>query len=432
MPRSSDRGAILVLFTLALVVLLLVAGLVVDLGVANVTSANLGKAVDAGALTGVRHSAKGIAEVEDIARRVAAANYGPHLNGASAASYSVAIDRPGEDTMRVVVNGTTESPTFFAKLLGKNTIDVAALAEATRFPVDLSLLLDLSYSLKRNDAFDDMQDAVKKFIDQFDDTIDQLGMVGYSTWAHELLPVRKSFRATAQTLVSGLAAISDTNIEEGLRLSKAQLDLAPRRESSLKLVVLFTDGRPTAFADAFRMDGPRRDCPPAAPGEVLSADSDGDGVPDCYNGAVATPISGSSYRGLFRSDNGLKAIRFAMGAPIVTANTSRSSSPVPLRLPGGGEVNGVNIRSIGMTQSEDWANEIRAAGYTIYAVGLGNPNAVDDGDKPDLAFLRRIANEQGIANGGQPRGEMLFASTPADLERTFTKLADRILTRLTQ
>ena len=39
--RTNERGTILVLFTLALTVLLLVASLVVDLGIAHVTSADL-------------------------------------------------------------------------------------------------------------------------------------------------------------------------------------------------------------------------------------------------------------------------------------------------------------------------------------------------------------------------------------------------------
>ena len=67
----------------------------------------------------------------------------------------------------------------------------------------------------------------------------------------------------------------------------------------------------------------------------------------------------------------------------------------------------------------------------IYSIGLGNPNAKTEEEKPDLDFLRRVANEKGIVNATQPKGELMFAPTAADLGAVFTKVADRILTRLT-
>jgi hypothetical protein len=36
-----------------------------------------------------------------------------------------------------------------------------------------------------------------------------------------------------------------------------------------------------------------------------------------------------------------------------------------------------------------------------------------------------------VANPAQPKGEMLFAPSPEELDTAFTRLADRILTRLT-
>ena len=53
-------------------------------------------------------------------------------------------------------------------------------------------------------------------------------------------------------------------------------------------------------------------------------------------------------------------------------------------------------------------------------------------DQPDLDLLRRIANEDGIVDGSQPVGMMIFAPRPEDLDEVFAQLADRILTRLTR
>jgi Flp pilus assembly protein TadG len=425
--RTNERGTILVLFTLALTVLLLVASLVVDLGIAHVTSSNLAKAVDAGALAGARHAGKGATAVRDIVERVAAANYGTASDGSSRASYGVEIATPSADTYRIRVTGDAQSPAFFSRVIGKNEVDVAALAEATRYPLDISFVLDVSGSLGNAGVFDDLQEASKNFISNFDDSIDQLGIVAYTTWAWEVLPVRKNFQAVVPSLIDALSSLSWTNIDEGLRIGKEQLDRAPYRENAIKVAVMFTDGRPTAFADNIRMDGPNIDCPSDTGPALLATDSDGDGTPDCYNGVVAGDQTGNSYRGLFTRDAGLRVSGFLHGLPVIGG----SSSPTPLRLPGGVRVNGAGVREVGALQAEEWAYQLRAAGYTVYTIGLGNPNASDPLDAPDLDFLRRIANDGGIVNGAQPQGQMLFAPSGADLDATFTRLADRILTRLT-
>lgn len=289
-------------------------------------------------------------------------------------------------------------------------------------------MLDLSASLKRNNAFDDMQAAARGFLQNFDDNIDQCGIVTYSTWGEERMPLRKNFTSTGVSIIDGLFAISDTNIQEGLRVAKAQFDAATPRETAIKVLELFTDGRPTALADNFWTDGATDTCAAdttgaatgalrfsptgdsgtgllgsalgAAPGSTSSGagvDSDGDGTPDCYAGVVACYISGNSYRGLFRQSTGQKVAEFRSNGTIrYVANGSTASSPKPNRLPDGSVVNGKNIRRLGVEYAEIWANE------------------------------------DGVVNASQPQGAMLFAPTPADLEDTFTKLADRILTRLTR
>ncbi len=409
--RFSDResGVVVVFFAFALVCVLLAAGMVADLGMAYVTRGRLTKAVDAGALAGAKESSRSDSEIETIVRKVASAN----STQIEDTAYEVDITTPATDTKRITINARTESPAMFTRLVGKESFDVAAGAEAMRYPLDTSFVLDLSYSLVRNNAFDDMQDASVAFLQHFDDAIDQFGLVTYSTWAEQRMPLRKGFKAPMSADIYARTAISDTNIEEGLRLAKLQLDTTVRRENAVRIVVLFTDGRPTAFGDTFTLPSGT--------------------TPRTYNGIVASFISGSSARGLFRVSDGLKVIRFSGGREVTASNgSSTASAAMPPRLPDGSTATGANIRRLGMTQSEEWANQIRAAGYTIYTIGLGSLTATDPGDLPDLDLLRRIANEGGIVSASQPAGAMLFAPSPDDLEAVFAKLADRILTRLTR
>ncbi|MFQ5351947.1 MAG: hypothetical protein ACE5D3_02615, partial [Candidatus Binatia bacterium] len=241
---------------------------------------------------------------------------------------------------------------------------------------------------------------------------DRAGAIGYSTVGATNMTIRKNFKALAQDEIRDLEPITDTNIDEGLRLAKVELDNAPVRENAVKIVVLFTDGRPTAFRDIFPMNTPH--------------------APDPYDAVVTSYISGSWYRGLFDPINGLKVVGFnGDGSPILYPNASYASSPRPRWLPGGLAVNGYNIRALGIEQAEEQAESIRQAGYVIYVVALGNPNAVYEGDQPDLDFLRRLANENGVVSANEPKGQMVFSPSAAELNSVFSLIADRILRRIT-
>ncbi len=405
--EKREAGSIITLFALSVVVIFFTLGLSIDLGSAYVAQARLSKSVDAGVLAGARNTARGDVKIQDIALKIARAN----MVIDQPVSYSVQISSPVIDTKRVTMRATTNSRTTFAVLMGKTSLDVSAEGEATRYPLDMSLTLDLSYSLQRNNAFDDMQRAATGFLNYFDDSVDQVGIATYSTWAEDKLPLQKYFQIPGTTIISGLSAISDTDIQEGLRVSKAQLDGAFKRTGALKIVVLFTDGRPTAYRDTFNFSDPA--CA-------------------TYDGVAATYISGSSFRGMFKWQDGRKIVKFIPTCTTTTqGNLSGTASPVPTQVSTAGSA-GNFVRAQGIIKAEAQADLIRAAGYTIYAIGLGNPNATNAGDVPDLAFLGRVTNEGGHVNAAQPRGEVIFAPSPAQLDDAFAKLADRLLTRLTR
>ncbi len=406
--RNGESGVVLVLFVLSLVATLAAVGLAVDLGTAYITRSRMAKAIDAGALAASRYTHKGVAAMEDIALDIARANFtaGGNLD------YQVAIDFPSTDAVRVELSSSHELQGVFSRLIGHDDIDLYAVGEATRFPLDLVLVLDVSYSLETSNSFDDLQDASQAFVEYFDDDIDQFALVTYSTWGMTNMPITKNFKSTAQSIIGALVPISDTNIDEGLRLARVELDNAPVREDAVKIVVLFTDGRPTAFRDTFTINHYY--------------------APQPYDGVVAAYGSSSWYRGLFDPDNGKKVVGFySSGNPVLYPNLSYYWSPWPFSLPGGLSVNGNNIRELGITQAEDQADLLRASGYTVYTIALGNPDSPYEYAQPDLEFLRRLANENGMVNPNQPEGTMVFSPNNSELEEMFSLIADRILRRIT-
>ncbi len=406
--RSPERGSIVTLFALSLVAIFFVLGISFDLGAAYVTHARMSQSVDAGVLAGARNSAGSDAEIKQIALKVARANFvGPHP-----VEYSVRVTTPGIDTKRISMTATTDHPTTFAIMMGALKLDVGTMSEATRYPLDLSLVLDVSYSLQRNRVFDDMQRAATGFLDYFDDSVDQVGIASYSTWATENLPVQKNFQLRGGQIIRRLRPISDTNIQEGLRVSKDQLDAAIQRPSALRIAVLFTDGRPTAYRDPnFTFRG--RACPR-------------------YDAIAAAYGNGYWFRGLFRKTDGRKILSFLSACrPRTTVNGSYARSIMPREV-SRHRSPGEFIRQKGIVQAEVQANALREAGYSIYSIALGNPRARNPFERPDLDFLARLTNEGGRTNAAQPRGELIFAPTGAQLEDAFSKLADRLLTRLTR
>ena len=47
-----------------------------------------------------------------------------------------------------------------------------------------------------------------------------------------------------------------------------------------------------------------------------------------------------------------------------------------------------------------------------------------------MGYLRELANEDGVANGDQPKGRAYFAPTAAELDDVFKAVAQDILVRL--
>ena len=210
----------------------------------------------------------------------------------------------------------------------------------------------------------------------------------------------KGTKTRDQDAINGFTALYDTNIDEGLRLGKTNLDNAPARSNAIKVVVLFTDGR---------SDGVRRHVHDAR--EARSDD--------------------------LRRHRGVVHHVVLVSRPLPDTPTARRSPvrqrqaaargerldrrPRPRRRPScraGRSVTGANIRLEGIAQAEYWANELRKKGYLIYSIGLGNPFAVRRRTRTRISTSSAaVSNEKGIVSGSQPKGELMFAPTGAQLQR---------------
>nr|MDP2479838.1 hypothetical protein [Candidatus Palauibacterales bacterium] len=206
----------------------------------------------------------------------------------------------------------------------------------------------------------------------------------------------------------------DTDTGEGLRLAYDQLQLPNVRQHSAKVVVFFTDGRPTAFRGVLGPGGPSNGGSGLGPFTAPNGAKYEDRVM-----AVSTTHAGGRMRGYFNRPDALPLNRAA--SPNGCANATVCWGWTEFK-----------IRNKAIQNGYEVANAIRGTKAYIYTIGLGNPHASDPLLQPDMGYLAELANQNGQANSSQPAGKSYFAPSKDQLQQIFQQVAQDLLVRLTQ
>lgn len=392
---ADDRGAVLLLVAGSLVFLLAMAGLALDSGRAYLLRSRLSRAVDAGVLAGARAIRLG----DEAARREALAV--ARANGVVAGTTGLEIDfllGTTEDGERsVTLTARQPMRTLLMHLVGQDEVDVASTATAVVPPIDLVLVIDQSGSLAIQGAWDDLQEASKEFVGLFDDSFDRLGLVSFSTGARHRAQIGHGFTANIQSRIDAMRSAGWTNTAGGLDLAAEQITGPGVQDHSAKVVVLFTDGRPTAFRG-----------PVGGVDRILAAKAT---VPALIAAYFDDPdaVALDSYP---RRDGCVEI-----------ANCKEWTE-------GGSPPHGPTAREMARQLGLDAADRIRGNGVYVYTIGLGNPDAESELAKPDLEYLRLLANEDGIVSPRQPAGQSYFAPSAAELRSVFRSVAADLAVRL--
>ncbi len=384
----NERGAVTLFVALSLVVTLGVVGTALDVGHAYLARTRISRAVDAGALAAARTLRQGQAAAEAEAEAVAYANrIAPEL-GEIETDIQFGMNDRGENT--VEFRATQQLETVFLRLLGFKDITVSAVAEAAVPPLDVVLVLDVSASLSSYGGWNELKDASRAFLSYFNDQVDKMGLVSFHLVANHEVGLRHEFQTPARQAINSLSSEGYTNIQEGLRLAREQITGPGTRERAAKVVVFFTDGRATAMR-----------------GNFGGADR-----------AVAVNPTGNSWAGYWENPAGISPK--GVGA----ANGCRGSGNCF-------GISGNNLRTMAADAGLQQAELLRQDGVMVYTIGLGNTSfPPNDLRAPDLDYLRRIANQDGIVNSAQPEGKMYFAPSPAQLESVFREVANDLIVRL--
>jgi hypothetical protein len=302
MIKLNQKGSFMVWFTLSFALLGTFIGFALDFGRAYLEKARLAQLVDAAALAAAKVVKGQAAYINDATRAACDSmtmNGAPVImsgvttctatNGAPMTASIEFFDLPapgGPPVKAVRVTGTEPTPTTFLRFLGWmvpgdfSKIDVTARAEAgPERPVDLMLVLDRSGSMGETDGagrtkIDSLKCALTGqgcggtgFLGENFTADDHLGMTafgkrgcgtgGSSEFTGNVCVPNKALGSAISSIAADINALGlsgTTNTMEGLRTAKTQIDNAfadPARSATRKVVLLVTDGQPTAL----RLDG---------------------------------------------------------------------------------------------------------------------------------------------------------------------------------
>lgn len=443
------QGNVLLMFALCLVMIIGFAGLVVDAGIGYGVKAKLNAAVDAASIAAARAVATG--DTDDLRRESAIkqgtrfyyANFPTDYMGASVQAPAVTANKV-DGKWFISVTGTASTPTYLMRVFGVNSFEVMATGEAVRRDLDLMLVLDTSGSLQS--VFSDVKSSAVKFVNKFNGGAggDRLGLVVFADGAALSVPINKTsargFNKT--TVVSQINAQSSsgwTASSEAMRRALNEINAVPANlQSSLRVVVLFSDGAPNTPAAIW----PRHNSWGNQTGTVTASlpSTTGSGNPLlCTSSSNCTLYRYDSRSSSYGNYGDINRLPVTAGTsfdnkPLSSFNNKRIFSPALSAL---NSASLCNVNKAARNMLENIANDTRGQKIVVFTLGLGDQlngfegiTACGYGQAEYGAnILKRVANAIGVDtyNSAQPAGSYVYAAHASDLDAAFNKIASEII-----
>lgn len=318
---KKEKGVILIVGTIALVMIVPVMGLAIDTSILYVTKTKLQASVDGSALAAARAlnlgqtTSEQSASAKANARNWFAANFQEGYFG----SFNTVVPDPvvndSQMSVRnVTVNASTDVPTYFMRWFGFAKTNIAAVGHAQRRDVVLMLVLDRSGSMQSNGGCNPMKQAALLFLDSFAEGRDRIGMVTYSDTALLIRPTT-SFKTTLTPLINAITCTGNTGIPQAMALAYNEV-YSQGLPGALNVVMFMTDGLPNSTTinfiqggvSSFRTDysGAQYTTPPTTPAQIGSCQTSGN---------VALRAGGNMVSSPRRWINASNVSNFNVGAP---------------------------------------------------------------------------------------------------------------------
>jgi hypothetical protein len=312
----------------------------------------------------------------------------------------------------------------------------------------MAFVVDTSGSV--NSVANQVRAQSAAFLDKFSPTSDRVSLIHFSSGAEVDEPIRtgnnRGFnRERMANKIMDFQFSGLTNSSDGMWQARKQLNsIAPGKRSTMRIIVLFSDGSPNTFASFFKFRNPGL-CNQAG---ALSSDDSWTGAPyglrdhtrqdtdaagGCRQGSgITAQLTASALPNWYNAhDIDDQEFRVITNTPrVVTNDTSTQAATF------------ANVNRASKNLAEAVAARARAEGIHVFTLGLGSQlklvtgastSAEDTGEN----LLKCMANTADAparckaAGASQPTGVYCHAATADALQPCFSTLASEIL-RLTR
>jgi Flp pilus assembly protein TadG len=184
-------------------------------------------------------------------------------SGTTVAQPQVFDDAVNPLIRHVVVSATTTAPSFFMRFWGYTGTVVNASSEATRRDSVIMMVLDRSGSMANSNSCTPMKDAAKLFTGMFAPQRDRIGMITFNMASNISQSPTTNFQTvlgytnssqsppSGTGLIDGITCVGGTGTAEATILGYNEL-YKVGLPGALNVLMLFTDGLPTALTFDFR------------------------------------------------------------------------------------------------------------------------------------------------------------------------------------
>jgi Mg-chelatase subunit ChlD len=418
-PLANQNGAYFLMSAIVLGTMVGFTALGVEIGRWYGIQAEMSKAIDAGAFAGAKNVSNPKfptdAALEAFALEVAQANFPPGLLDTVTPVFTADLDANG----KVTVNGNTHSLNHMTTVFDTGTAKTAlgAVGSAKLRKAEIVMVLDVSGSMKHDDAIADLRDGAEHFVKSFEELErdHKMALITFAAGVQVLHPLEHHFSIDMTNEITDLKADGWTNTEDAIdqagNFPWADNTGLPKNEATRQIVILFSDGNPTAFRGSFTREDQDYDAVvPRGGSNLFRTDvqssllnQGGSNVPFVPTGdgrQKAQSICGTSTTKWAIFEDSTYGVNGSLPTSLSGRNPEECNLPADLLT--------AYVDKVSREMALEHAQELKDQELEIFTIGLG---------EVDKGFLETISSGAGHA---------FFANDPDELTGIFHEIANKI------